>query len=172
MALDIVALVNVDAAALSDTAVEMLKDFVNHGGTLVYGGDLWAYSRGSAGTGTMAELLPVRFAAKDAAVTALRGQPVLAVKGGKVSAPLAPGAVMEYVTESFTVKDGAEVLLSCRGLPVVVAWTVGQGRVDRDHRHRAGRARIRRAIIHADARMGCMHGSPAAGDGGNSGEAQ
>ena len=36
---------------------------------------------------------------------------------------------MEYAAETFTVKDGAEVLLSCGGRPVVVAWTVGQGRV-------------------------------------------
>ena len=129
MALDIVAMINVDAAALGDTGVEMLKDFVNHGGTLVYGGDLWAFSRGNAGTGTMAELLPVRFAAKGAVLTALRGKPVLAVKNGKTDSPLASRAVMEYATETFTVKDGAEVLLSCRGLPVVVAWTVGQGRV-------------------------------------------
>ena len=77
----------------------------------------------------MANLLPVRFAAKDSAVTALRGGPVLAVKGGKAGAPLARGAVMEYATETFTVKDDAEVLLSCGGRPVVIAWTVGQGRV-------------------------------------------
>ena len=83
MALDVVALINVDAAALGDAGVEMLKDFVNHGGTLIYGGDLWAYSRGNAATGTMAELLPIRFMMTDAAVTALRGQPVLTVNDGK-----------------------------------------------------------------------------------------
>ena len=47
---------------------------------------------------TMAELLPVRFAAKDFALTALRGGPVLAVNGGKAGAPLVQGAVMEYAT--------------------------------------------------------------------------
>ncbi|HEY3415621.1 MAG TPA: hypothetical protein VGM23_01940, partial [Armatimonadota bacterium] len=35
MALDMIALINVDAGALGDTGLEMLKDFVNYGGTLV-----------------------------------------------------------------------------------------------------------------------------------------
>ncbi|MBU4366404.1 MAG: hypothetical protein KKF10_04655, partial [Verrucomicrobia bacterium] len=130
MALDIIALINVDAAALGDTGMEMLKDFVNHGGTLIYGGDLWAYSRGNV-TGTVLDkLLPVSFSAPEkqfGALQAMKGKTV--TFPGNIGKPLAPDAVLAYLAENFTVKPEARVLLICGNHPVAVSWPVGQGRV-------------------------------------------
>jgi hypothetical protein len=128
MALDVIGIINVDTAALGAGQQEMLKDFVTHGGTLVYGGDLWAYSRGHLPGSPLAELLPVSVAGSGKLV-ALGDAPVEMVAEGRPASPLSRQAVMEYATESFTVKPGARVLLSSQGRPVVVSWTVGEGRV-------------------------------------------
>ena len=132
MALDIIALINVDSAALGDAGLEMLRDFIKHGGTLVYGGDQWAYSRGNVKGTALAELLPVTFTGDSktpGALQAVRGKPVYRVIDGKPGGMLAKDAVLEYWSETFCVKPGAHVLLACDGKPVLVDWTVGQGHV-------------------------------------------
>ncbi len=132
MALDVIAVLNVDTAALGAGGQEMLKDFVNHGGTLVYGGDLWAYSRANLSGSPLADLLPVTFATGpegQGKVEALGAAPVQVVAEGQPASPLAPAAVMEYATERFTLKPGARTVLACGERPVVVVWEVGEGRV-------------------------------------------
>ena len=127
MAFDIIALLNVDVAALEGAGEEMLADFVRHGGTVVYGGDLWAYARGNMKNGRLAEMLPVTFPAgppKGAGLKFLRGAPVR--RGDQ---PLAPQAVMAYAGGAFALKPGARLLAQCGDDPVLVAWLVGQGRV-------------------------------------------
>ncbi|HEY3417017.1 MAG TPA: hypothetical protein VGM23_09060, partial [Armatimonadota bacterium] len=59
MSYDVIALINIDGVALGDAGLEMLKDFVTHGGTLVYGGDLCAYAQSGVTGTSLAELLPV-----------------------------------------------------------------------------------------------------------------
>ena len=54
----------------------------------------------------------------------LKDQPVL--HGD--SEPLAKNAVVAYAVDALKVKDGAEVLLTSEGAPVLVSWKVGQGR--------------------------------------------
>ena len=127
MALDLIALINVDVNALGDAGQEMLKDFVQHGGTLVYGGDFYAYGRGNVKASAVAELLPVSLAADQPAngLQYLKGEPVRKADG----ASLDDHAVMVYAGEAFTVKPGAEVLLTCHNQPVLVSWKVGAGRV-------------------------------------------
>jgi len=132
MALDVIALINVDAAALGEVGQEMVKDFVTHGGTLVYGGDMWAYGRGNLKGGALAHLLPVSFPNDRQAggLKFLKGQSVFVCnEAGRPRRPLAKNAVMVYAGDTFTVKDGAQVLLRCGDVPVVVSWKMGQGRV-------------------------------------------
>ncbi|HEY3396104.1 MAG TPA: hypothetical protein VGM19_00445 [Armatimonadota bacterium] len=129
MGFDVIAVLNVDTAALGAGGQEMLKDFVTHGGTLLYGGDLWAYSRGHLIGSPLADLLPVTCVPRakgPGQLEALGAAPVQVVAGGQ---PLAAGAVMEYATERFTLKPGARALLTCPGRPVAVVWKVGEGRV-------------------------------------------
>ena len=126
MAWDVIALINVDAGAVGDAGQEMLKDFVNHGGTLVYGGDIWAFGRGNLGQGQIAELLPVTFPAVVSGAPRFLKAQAVSVAGS----PLAPNAVMMYAAAGpLTLKKGARVLASAGGEPVLVEWKVGQGRV-------------------------------------------
>ena len=37
--------------------------------------------------------------------------------------------MVDYAAGAFTVKDAAQVVLSCDEAPVLVSWRVGQGRV-------------------------------------------
>lgn len=129
MALDIIALVNVDADALGGAGQEMVKDFVTHGGTLVYGGDLCAYGNGNLKDSILADLLPVTFPDrdKDNRVRFLKDQLVQVCAGGKPMRHLSPNGVMVYGGNAFTLKDGAQVLLTCKDSPVLVKWKVGQG---------------------------------------------
>ncbi|MDD5706707.1 MAG: hypothetical protein PHR35_12355 [Kiritimatiellae bacterium] len=127
MALDVIVMINVDAVALEGAGEEMLDDFVRHGGTLVYGGDLWAYSRGSLKNGKLSALLPVTFSAGKDKASSLRFLENAQVLRGDT--PLAPGAVMAYTAESFGVKADARVLARCGTEPVLVSRSVGQGRV-------------------------------------------
>ncbi len=132
MAYDVITLINVDARALGDAGGEMLKDFVTHGGTLVYGGDFWAYSRGNIKGTAIETLLPVRVQTAPTAKNPLfpvKGQPLEIIKNGKQAGTLADTAVMMYMAEQFALKDHAELLLRCGNQPVVVSWRVGQGRV-------------------------------------------
>jgi len=133
MALDVIALINVDASALGEVGQEMVKDFVTHGGTLIYGGDMWAYARGNLEGGVLADLLPVTFPPDraDGGLKFLKGRSVqiYSQAGRRASRPLAENAVMVYAGDTFTVKDGAQVLLTCNSAPVLVSWKVGQGRV-------------------------------------------
>ncbi len=130
MALDVIALINIDAGALGDIGQEMLKDYVTHGGTLLYGGDLWAYQHGNLGAGPLAELLPVTFPDEKTAGPPqyLYGVPVrLCDADGHPTQLLAKDGVLVYRTNTFTLKPGAHVLLSSPSHPVVVSWKVGQG---------------------------------------------
>lgn len=134
MSLDVIALVNVDTAALNGYGEEMLKDFVEHGGTLLYAGDYWAYRRGHLANGPLAELLPVTCAAKPGGHAMLLhhgdGTVYRCADNGACTVPLAPGAVLCYNNDPVTVKPGARVLLACHdGTPVLVGWKCGQGRV-------------------------------------------
>ncbi|MHB9131702.1 MAG: hypothetical protein ACYDBB_11515 [Armatimonadota bacterium] len=131
MALDVIGVINVDAAALGDTGQEMLKDFVTHGGTLIYGGDMWAYANGNLQKGKLAELLPVTFSEekKDLQLRYLKSSPVKVSVNGKPAGSLAKNVVMLYAANTFTAKSGAVVHLTCKGQPVLVSWKVGQGRV-------------------------------------------
>ena len=132
MALDVIALVNIDAVALGGFGQEMLKDFVDHGGTLIYGGDLWAYGRGNLGSGPLAELLPVTFPSDQGhnGLRYLKDQSVrLSNHKGNTSRPLSKNAVAVYTNNAITVKDGAQVILTCVDTPVLVSWKVGEGRV-------------------------------------------
>jgi hypothetical protein len=132
MALDVIAFINVDAAALGNVGQEMVKDFVTHGGTLLYGGDLWAYQYGNLGTGPLGELLPVTFPGGTAQSPPayLRNETVCrSAADGQPAAPLAKSGVLLYRTNTFTPKAGAQVLLSGKSGPVVVRWKVGEGRV-------------------------------------------
>lgn len=132
MALDIIALINIDADALGDAGQEMIKDFVTHGGVLVYGGDLWAYGRGNLKGGTLADLLPVAFSEGKAGrdLRFFPEQPVeRRAEAGASARPLAKNGVMVYAVHPFTVKNGAQVLLTCQDDPVLVGWKAGQGRV-------------------------------------------
>lgn len=132
MALDVIALVNIDAVALGGFGQEMLKDFVTHGGTLIYAGDLWAYGQGNLGNGPLAELLPVTFPSDPDrnGLRYLKDQSVrLKSHQGNASRPLSKNAVVAYAGDTFTVKDGAQVILTCVDAPVLVGWKVGEGRV-------------------------------------------
>jgi uncharacterized membrane protein len=132
MALEVIAVLNVDTAALGAGGQEMLKDFVSHGGTLVYGGDLWAYSHARLPGSPLADLLPVAVLPGpqgQGKLESLGAAPVQVEAEGKPTSPLAPRAMMAYATERFTLKPGAETLLECGGRPVVVVWRVGEGRV-------------------------------------------
>lgn len=132
MELDVIALLNIDAAALGNVGQEMVKDFVTHGGTLLYGGDLWAYQHGNLGTGQLADLLPVTLADATASgpPTYLRDEPVYrCAADGQPAAPLAKTGVWLYRTNTFAPKPGAQVLLAGKSGPVVVTWKVGEGRV-------------------------------------------
>ncbi len=130
MGLDVIALINVDAVAVGEVGEEMLHDFVTHGGTLIYGGEMWAYAHGNLGDGKLADLLPVTF-------PEARGRDSLQyLKSRPVEKQVAPGrksplgnAVMVYAGDDFTVKDGADVLLSSGEAPVLVSWRIGKGRV-------------------------------------------
>jgi uncharacterized membrane protein len=132
MALDVIALVNVDAVALGEVGQEMVKDFVTHGGTLVYGGDMWAFAQGNLEGGVLADLLPVAFPedrGRDS-LKFLEGRPVeICDDEGKALRPLAKNGVMVYAGDNFTVKDGAQTVLTCGDTPVLVSWKVGEGRV-------------------------------------------
>ena len=132
MSYDIITLINVDAGAWGDSGGEMLKDFVQQGGTLVYGGDFWAYSHGSLAGSALEELLPVRCVTDPKAVNPLfpmNGQAVTIGSATKSGGDLAQNAVMQFMTERFTLKEHARVLLACGAQPVVVCWPVGKGRV-------------------------------------------
>ncbi|MHB9026661.1 MAG: hypothetical protein ACYC7E_21220 [Armatimonadota bacterium] len=127
MALDVIALINIDGGAIEGVGEEMINDFVRHGGTLVYGGDLWAYGRGNLKNGKLAAMLPITFLTtreKGSELRYLKNAPVL-----RGNTPLAPRAVMAYANGAFTPKAGAQVLARCGSAPVLVAWPVGQGRV-------------------------------------------
>lgn len=135
MAKDVIALSNIDAAALGAGGEEMLKDFVTHGGTLVYGGDLWAFGRGNLRGGTLEQLLPVTFSARVAmkAPQFLRDPAQRSVRVRRSANEgwqnLPPDAPMLYVSDKFAAKPGAQVLAEAGGEPVAVLWKVGQGRV-------------------------------------------
>jgi uncharacterized membrane protein len=132
MALDVIALINIDAIALGGFGQEMLKDFVTHGGTLIYGGGLWTYDRGNLDQGVLAELLPVTTADDQSSngLMFLKDQPVLySDSEGNATRPLAKNAVVAYTGDAFKVKDGAQVVLTSVDAPLLVRWKVGQGSV-------------------------------------------
>ena len=132
MGVDIIALINIDAAALGSVGQQMLQDFVTHGGTLLYGGDLWAYQQGNLSDGPLNTLLPVTFLDKktSGAPQWLHESPVKLCDGdGHPQRPLAKGAVLLYRTNTFVPKTGAHILVSTTAGPIVVSWNVGEGRV-------------------------------------------
>lgn len=126
MSYDIIALINIDAASLGDAGIEMLKDFVTHGGTLIYGGDLCAFGQGNLTGTSLTDLLPVGFldGANAPAPRYLKPQSVLCG-----TTPLAGNAVMLYTSNSFTVKSSAQIRATCLQQPVLAEWRVGAGRV-------------------------------------------
>jgi hypothetical protein len=124
--------VNVDAAALGDVGEEMLKDFVEHGGTVLYAGDLWAFDRGHVKGNALETLLPVLRPTGNTALTLRRGDCTIYYCDANAACgeALAADAVMLYADGAFTLKPGARKLLAGKdGTPVLVAWTRGQGRV-------------------------------------------
>ncbi len=130
MMFDIISLINIDAVALGNHGQEMLKDFVHHGGTLVYGGDFWAYSNANLGNDQLSDLLPVTFPTKGSFQDRLQFlEGCWPVNISSNNSLLSKDAVMVYASDNFTVKDNAEVLLSSGDKPVLVKWNVGKGQV-------------------------------------------
>lgn len=126
MACDLVVVANLSAAALGDTAMEMLCDYAKHGGTLLILGGPLAYGSGGYGGSLLESVLPVL----SGGPFDLQPCPSTGVALG--SGPLAGIAPYSFSDQNHvhraTVKPGAEVWLRVGATPLVAVAPLGEGR--------------------------------------------
>ncbi|HEY3397599.1 MAG TPA: glutamine amidotransferase [Armatimonadota bacterium] len=125
MAFDLVVLSDLSRAALGDTAMEMLGDYVTHGGRLlVLGGPLGYGNGGYRGT-VLDKVLPVESGGP------FDLQPCATPGLTKASGALAAVAPYEFTAQNLvhraTVRPGAQALLQVGTTPIVVAGAFGTG---------------------------------------------
>jgi hypothetical protein len=128
MSNDLIIIGDINASALNETGIEMLKDYCEHGGNLLVLGGPYAYGDGGYQSTQLAQLLPV----------VCRGafdlQPAGAgtVKSALPAQVLPPAQVQALAPQYLnlvTAKPGAQVLLSYGGRPLLVQGTFGEGKV-------------------------------------------
>lgn len=126
MSMDLVVVADLPRAALGDTAMEMLSDYVQHGGRLLVLGGTLAYGNGGYKGSLLEGVLPV------ASGGAFDLQPCPTPGPTEASGVLAGLAPYEftrdnYVHQGAVPKPGAEVLLKVGKTPLVVQGKAGQG---------------------------------------------
>ncbi len=125
MACDLVVLGDLSAVSLGDTAMEMLSDYVTHGGTLLVLGGPLAYGSGGYQDSLLEKVLPV------VSPGPFDLQPC-ATPGPALGAGSLTGiASYEFTRDNYVhravVKPGAKVLLQAGATPLMVEGQFGQG---------------------------------------------
>jgi len=118
MRFDVVIIGDLSATQLGPVALEMLKDYCQHGGNLLVLGGPFAYGNGGYRDTVLDDILPVQSQGPFDLV-AVQGRQV--VSGGTAPRP--------YYVHRVVVKPDARVLDSCGGHPLLVAGRYGQGKV-------------------------------------------
>jgi uncharacterized membrane protein len=126
MACDVVVIGDVSAAALGDTAMEMLSDYVQHGGRLLVLGGPLAYGSGGYRGSLLEKVLPVVSGGP------FDLQPCASPGPTEAAGALAGIAPYEFSKDNWvhrgvTVKPDAQVLLKVGATPLVVEGRSGQG---------------------------------------------
>ena len=129
-AFSLIVLSNVDAPAISDKQLAVMRQFVEAGGGLVVLGGFWAFGRGGYQGSPLEEMLPVTFEASGAIARAPEGlalRPAPSVTWLKdCDFSVRPCA---FFVHELKPKPGAAVHVSAGDKPVLVSWTFGRGRV-------------------------------------------
>jgi len=129
-AFSLIVLSNVDAPAIGDKQLAVMRQFVEAGGGLVVLGGLWAFGRGAYQGSPLEEILPVTFEPRGAIKRAPKGLPLRPLRS--VTWPedcdfsARPCA---FFVHELKPKVGAVVHASVGDKPVLVSWTFGRGRV-------------------------------------------
>jgi len=122
---------NVNGGAFGPVRRKMLKDFVEHGGAVLFLGGKYAFGAQYHGN-AFEELSPVSYADKDDLVGVPDGIP-LALGPDAIGQEFAglpwKAAPRVYWYHAVTPKPGAKVLLTAGGKPLLVTGTFGKGRV-------------------------------------------
>lgn len=128
---NLIVLTNVNAPALGPAGRLLLEEYVQNGGALLVCGGPFAFERGEYRHTALDRLLPVGLEGEDR----VRAEGGLPLKPGPDAAAVLPAdlawALAPQVFYTHTVKPraGAQVLALAGDRPVLVAWTVGKGRV-------------------------------------------
>jgi hypothetical protein len=124
MQYDLVILGDLSTGYLGTVALEMLKDYVAHGGHLLVLGGPFAYGAGGYASSVLAEVLPV---------TCRNGRDLEPAKGTVTAVSGAPIPGLQTLRFTYlhaiTPKPGAQTLLTCGKAPLLVTGTYGQGSV-------------------------------------------
>ena len=128
MGYDVVALANVDPRAIGDEGLEMLREYVQHGGGLIVLGGPMAFPAEGYPRTPLAEMLPVKFPGF-MALTPVSNGVVEATSALDLAQGLdASQKPMCYWSHDFQTAGG-EVALKAGGRPLLVLSKYGKGRV-------------------------------------------
>ena len=118
MGSDLVIIGDLSAAHLGSGAMEMLKDYCQHGGNLLVLGGPLAYGNGGYKGTVMDDILPVRSQGPFDLVA------TKSTETGDDTATLMPGYVHRVVA-----KPAAKVLQACGEYPLLIAGSCGEGKI-------------------------------------------
>ena len=130
---NVIVLAGCRAGSIASESQQLLKQWVTHGGGLLVTGNVTGLGAGGYHGTVIEELLPIVVA---------EGNDLQKTPDGAVIVPTEPGRAffddrvpwcqkprVYWVNRPVQLKDGVEVLLTADGQPLLVRWTVGNGRV-------------------------------------------
>ena len=129
-AFSVIVLSNVDAPAIGNERLAIMRNFVQAGGGLVVLGGFWAFGRGGYHGTPLEEMLPVSFVERGAITSLPKG---LALRAAAAAAwpkgcDFSAGPCTFFIHE-LKAKPGAMVHVLAGDRPALVSWPHGRGRV-------------------------------------------
>ncbi len=123
MSYDVIVLGNIDFNTLKSVGAEMIRDFVENGGSLIILGGDRSYGQSGFTRTQLEELFPVEIEKRGD----IKKLDSLKLRGGKKIQ--AADNLYVYYLHKQKIKDGAEVLLEAGTFPFVVAKNIKKGKV-------------------------------------------